>query len=73
MEAEGAYFVDESQANALRKALFHPDGSINAKSVGKSPQYLAAMAGIQVPAHARILVANLNKVGREEPLVAARR
>jgi acetaldehyde dehydrogenase (acetylating) len=68
MEGEGAYFVDESQANALRKALFHPDGSIQVNSVGKSPQYLAAMAGIQVPASARILVARLNKVGRDEPL-----
>jgi acetaldehyde dehydrogenase (acetylating) len=68
MEGEGAYFVDESQANALRKTLFHPDGSINVDSVGKSPQYLAAMAGIRIPAHVRILVAKLNKVGKEEPL-----
>jgi acetaldehyde dehydrogenase (acetylating) len=68
MESEGAYFVDESQANALRTILFHPDGGINVKSVGKSPQYLAAMAGIRVPAHARILVVKLSNVGRGEPL-----
>lgn len=68
MESEGAYFVDESQANALRVTLFHPDGGINVKSVGKSPQYLAALAGIRVPAHARILVVKLNNVGRGEPL-----
>jgi acetaldehyde dehydrogenase (acetylating) len=68
MEAEGAYFVNESQAGALRKVLFHEDGGINPGSVGKSPQYLAAMAGIRIPAHARILVASLNKVGSEEPL-----
>ena len=68
MEAEGAYFVDEAQADALRGVLFYPDGSINVKSVGKSPQFLAAMAGIRVPTHARILVADLKKVGREEPL-----
>ena len=68
MESEGAYFVDESQANALRKTLFYPDGGINVKSVGKSPQYLAALAGIRVPAHARILVVKLNNVGRGEPL-----
>lgn len=68
MEGEGAYFVDETQAEALRKVLFNPDGSINVQSVGKSPQYLAALAGIRVPAHARILVAKLGTVGREEPL-----
>jgi acetaldehyde dehydrogenase (acetylating) len=68
MESEGAYFVDEAQADALRKTLFHPNGTINVASVGKSPQYLAAMAGIRVPAHARILVVKLTEVGREEPL-----
>jgi acetaldehyde dehydrogenase (acetylating) len=68
MQAEGAYFVDEQQAAALRKALFTPDGGINAITVGKSPAYLAAYAGITVPEHARILVARLNKVGKEEPL-----
>lgn len=68
MEAEGAYFLDKAQADALSAVLFQPNGAINPASVGKSPQYLAGMAGIQVPAKARILVARLNKVGRDEPL-----
>ncbi len=68
MEAEGAYFVDERQADALRRTLFKPDGGINADTVGKSPQVLAAMAGFTVPDNARILVARLNTVGRSEPL-----
>jgi acetaldehyde dehydrogenase (acetylating) len=41
---------------------------IDARSVGKTPQALAKMAGIQVPPWARVLVANLSKVGPEEPL-----
>ncbi len=68
MEGQGAYFVDDDQTAALGRTLFHPDGSINPKTVGKSPQYLAAMAGIRVPGHARILVARLNQVGPDEPL-----
>ena len=68
MESEGAYFIDDEQAEALRSTLFAPNGAIIPQSVGKSPQYLAAMAGIQVPQHARILVARLSRVGREEPL-----
>jgi len=68
MEAEGAYFVDHQQARALGRTLFTPNGAINPKTVGKSPQYLAAMAGIRVPAQARILVASLSAVGRDEPL-----
>lgn len=68
MKNEGAYFMDEAQTQAIRETLFHPDGSINTASVGKSPQVLAGMAGITVPSSARILVARLRKVGREEPL-----
>ncbi|MBL8055586.1 MAG: acetaldehyde dehydrogenase, partial [Anaerolineales bacterium] len=70
MKAEGAYFVDEAQARALGRLLFTPGPLINPKTVGKSPQQLAQMAGLQVPAAARILVARLKAVGREEPLSA---
>lgn len=68
MKAEGAYFVDEAQADALRSTLFYPDGGINPATVGKSPQYLAALAGFNVPDRARILVARLREVGPGEPL-----
>lgn len=68
MQSQGAYFVDEAQADALRGTLFNPDGGMNVATVGKSPQYIAGLAGIQIPGRARILVASLNKVGRDEPL-----
>ncbi len=68
MEAWGAYWVSSEQADALAKTLFTPNGGINAASVGQTPQTLAKMAGITVPASARILVAPLTKVGKDEPL-----
>ncbi len=68
MQAEGAYFVSEEQAGKLRKLLFQPDGSINARTVGKSAQTLAGMAGFSVPASARVLVARLSVTGSSEPL-----
>jgi acetaldehyde dehydrogenase (acetylating) len=68
MIAEGAYWLSPEQADILRSLLFYPDGTINAATVGKSPQFLAAMAGIQIPDSVRILVADLMVVGREEPL-----
>jgi acetaldehyde dehydrogenase (acetylating) len=68
MQAEGAYFVDEAQKQALGALLFSAGHLINPKAVGKSPQQLAQMCGITVPASARILVARLNSVGRDEPL-----
>jgi acetaldehyde dehydrogenase (acetylating) len=67
MERLGAWFVGPADAAALAGVLFH-DGVINPAGVGKTPQALAQMAGIQVPPAARILVAPLNKVGKEEPL-----
>lgn len=70
MQAEGAYFVDDAQARALGQLLFTPGPLINPKTVGKSPQQLAQMSGLSVPASARILVARLSRVGRDEPLSA---
>ncbi len=68
MRAQGAFFVDEQQAQALSALLFRPDGAINAAAVGKSAQSLAGMAGFSVPPSARILVARLQSVGEKEPL-----
>lgn len=68
MRAEGAYFTNEAETDALRKTLFHPDGAMNTAVVGKSPQYVAGYAGFSVPDDVRILVTPLSRVGREEPL-----
>jgi acetaldehyde dehydrogenase (acetylating) len=68
MKAQGALFITAEQADKLRKVLFSPDGGINPASVGKSPFVLAGMAGFEIPAGTRILVARLTRVGKEEPL-----
>ncbi|MCE5242691.1 MAG: aldehyde dehydrogenase family protein [Desulfobacteraceae bacterium] len=70
MASEGAYFLDDEQAGRIAKLLFSPGPLINAGTVGKSPQQLARMCGIDVPSGARILVAKLRSVGRAEPLSA---
>ena len=70
MKAEGAYFVDLEQAQALAKLLFTPGPLINPKTVGKSPQQLGQMCKISVPSSARIIVAKLTDVGPSEPLSA---
>jgi acetaldehyde dehydrogenase (acetylating) len=68
MRAEGAFFTNLQQTEALRKLVFNPNGSPNTAVVGKSAEFVAAMAGFSIPAGTRILVASLTKVGREEPL-----
>ena len=68
MKQEGAYFVNEQQANLLRKMLFTADGAMNTATVGKPADYLAGMAGFEVPRGTRVLVAKLTRTGKEEPL-----
>jgi len=68
MEQEGAFFTDNQQTDLLRKLLFHPDGSMNVATVGKPAEYLAAMAGFEIPKGTRILVTRLDKTGKDEPL-----
>lgn len=68
MQKEGAYFTTKEETHRLRTLLFNPDGGMNTATVGKSAVYLAAMAGIQVPKETRVLVCELNKVGKDEPL-----
>ena len=70
MERLGAHWVSPSDKAALERTLFTPAGGMNPAAVGKTPQQLARLAGIEVPAHARVLVAELSQVGREEPISA---
>jgi acetaldehyde dehydrogenase (acetylating) len=68
LRSNGAYFLDADQKVAIARTLFFSDGSINARSVGKTPQMLARMAGIEIPKWARVLIADLETVGKEEPI-----
>lgn len=70
MERLGAWFVGPAEKAALERTLFKPGGAMNPAAVGKTPQQLARLAGIEVPTHARVLVAELSAVGRDEPLSA---
>ncbi|MFH1573618.1 MAG: acetaldehyde dehydrogenase, partial [Acidobacteriota bacterium] len=68
MQSEGAYFAGATETDALRKAVFLPDGSLNTPVVGKPAPYVADYAGFRVPDDTRILVTPLERVGKEEPL-----
>jgi acetaldehyde dehydrogenase (acetylating) len=68
MRTEGAYVTDPLETEALRRAVFQPDGSPNTAVVGKSAQYVASYAGFSVPADTRILLVPLTVVGKGEPL-----
>jgi acetaldehyde dehydrogenase (acetylating) len=66
--AQGAYFLNPAEADALAKVLVTPQRLPNPQLVGKPATVVAAKAGITVPPSTRALIAVLEGVGRDYPL-----
>src|SRR5882724_2283793 len=67
-QAQGAYFMNAAEIDAVARVLITPQRLPNPALVGKSAVYIAEKCGISVPAETRILVAPLAGVGRDFPL-----
>jgi acetaldehyde dehydrogenase (acetylating) len=65
---QGAYFLAPKEAEDLARVLVTPQRLPNPKLVGKSARTVAEQAGIAVPDHTRVLIAELEGVGRDYPL-----
>ncbi len=68
MTSEGARFLDAAETRRLSDLLVPPPGSLNTAVVGRSATVIAEMAGIDVAAGTRCLVAPLDAVGPAAPL-----
>lgn len=68
MQARGAHWLSPDEASRLSSEMFRPNGMMIADHVGRTPQRLGELAGIDVPSSARILVAELDGVGPKFPL-----
>ncbi|MBD3409196.1 MAG: aldehyde dehydrogenase family protein [Ignavibacteriales bacterium] len=68
-KAQGAYFVSAEEKKALERTMF-PGGKLNPDIVGQAAARIATMAGFDVPEGTRVLVAECEKVGKDEPLSA---
>ena len=68
-EATGKVWIteDEEQIDRLRELVF-PDGYLNKDVVGRSPREIAAMAGIDVPASARLILLPASGAGSDDVL-----
>jgi acetaldehyde dehydrogenase (acetylating) len=66
--SEGAHFLSPAERDALAKILVTPQRLPNPSCVGKPATHIAQLAGFQVPAGTRVLIAELNGVGRDHPL-----
>ena len=70
LQQKGGYFVTGTDKEKLEKTVIKETGGVNPDVVGKSPQVIADLAGITIPAGTRVLVADLDGVGKEYPLSA---
>ena len=66
--AQGAYFMNQAEMDALAKGLVSPQRLPNPALVGKAAAYIAKQVGINVPEGTRALIAPLAGVGRDYPL-----
>lgn len=62
----GAYLLSESEKKKVSGFILK-DGRLNADIVGQPAAKIAEMAGVEVPACAKALVAEVSKIGVEEP------
>lgn len=68
LEAQGGYFLSESQSAQLAQFILRPNGTMNPLIVGKSVQHIVQLAKLtQVPADARVLIARESQVGAKIP------
>jgi acetaldehyde dehydrogenase (acetylating) len=70
LKKHGAVMLNDQQREAVEKTLFSHGATVRAECVGQSPQRIAELAGFSVPAGARILVAEIQGVGKAHPLSA---
>src|SRR6185503_16710425 len=66
--AEGAYFLNKDQQDALTRVVATPGNTLNSKIVGKSPRVIAEMAGITIPDGTRAMICEISGVGKDFPL-----
>jgi len=66
--AQGGYFMNKAESDAVARVLVTPQRLPNPALVGKSAVFIAGKCGITVPPDTRVLLAPLDGVGRDYPL-----
>ena len=66
LRAEGGYVVSPEEKAKLQAAVW-VDGHLNPKIIAQSPQTIAAVAGLEIPAEVKFYVVPEDGVGSEHP------
>jgi acetaldehyde dehydrogenase (acetylating) len=67
IQQQGGYFLPPGDAERVEKILMGPGGTMNARLVGRSAEYIAKAAGVSVPKGTRVLLAEETRVGPQYP------
>ncbi len=65
--AQRAHFLNPSEAEKVGSILLTQQRTLNAQIVGKSAEFIAGLAGVEVPSGTRCLIADCGGVGRDFP------
>ena len=69
MKKAGCYFATKEQIKQLEPVVINLEkGAVNPDIVGKSPAYIASLAGFEIPADTKVLCTEIEGVGPEYPL-----
>ena len=64
---QGGYFLSEQEAGKIASLLLRCDGSMNPKIVGKTACEIGKMAGLDIPAGTKVLIAHETQAGPTRP------
>jgi acetaldehyde dehydrogenase (acetylating) len=67
-QAQGGYFMNAAEMDAVARGLVSPQRLPNPALVGKTALFIAEKCGVTVPPDTRVLIAPLAGVGRDYPL-----
>jgi acetaldehyde dehydrogenase (acetylating) len=64
---QGCYFLPPGDSERVERVLMGPGGTMNARLVGRTAQFIAETAGVAIPAGTRVLVGQETRVGEKYP------
>ena len=68
LKSQGGYFMTKEETDKVCNLLFKNGHNMNAKFVGRSPEVIAAAAGITIPEGTKVLIGKQEGVGEGYPL-----
>ncbi|KAB7706655.1 aldehyde dehydrogenase family protein [Bacillus aerolatus] len=67
LQANGAYLLNQEEKARMEKVISPVPGKVNPKIVGRSPAFIAGLAGLTIDDSIRIFVAEETEIGKDVP------